>query len=171
MKRLGVVSAFLLLTALASGGKAPPYHPPTQAITFSAPLLGGGAISLADYLGREPVILSFWASWRRPCNDDADLLERAYQQYSGRLVLIGVSGQDPLENALAFASQHNLTFPVALDGNADVAWLYRVTNLPTTFFIDASGKIVAIHRGPLRAGQLERYLDLLLAPRAENKAP
>ncbi len=161
MKRLGVFSAFLLAAALATGG-APSYHPPTEAIAFYGPLIGGGTMSFGDYLGKTPVILNFWASWGHPCGGEAELLEEAYQRYSGRLAIVSVNVQDPEENARAFIAEHGLSYPVVLDGAAEVAWIYRVKYLPTTFFISASGRIVAIHRGPLNAGQLEHYLKLLL---------
>ena len=76
--------------------------------------------------------------------------------------MIGVNVQDFEENARAFAIEHNISYPIVLDGTADIAWIYQVKHLPTTFFIDSSGRIVAIHRGPLKAGQLDRYIKLLL---------
>ncbi len=161
MKRLGAIPAFLLAVALATGG-APSYHPPTEAIAFRGPLYGGGTFSFSDYLGKTPVILNFWASWGRPCGGEAELLEEAYQRYAGRLAVVSVNVQDPEENARAFVSKHGISYPVVLDGAAEIAWIYRVKYLPTTFFISASGRIVAIHRGPLNSAQLERYLRLLM---------
>jgi len=161
MKRTGAFSIFLLALALATGG-APSYHPPTEAIAFQGRLLDGGTLHFADYLGTTPVILNFWASWGHPCGGEAELLESVYQQYSGRLAVVGINVQDPEENARAFVVKHGLSYPVVHDGTAEVAWIYRVKYLPTTFFISASGRILAIHRGPLNAGQLSRYLKLLL---------
>ncbi|WP_457637995.1 TlpA family protein disulfide reductase [Oceanithermus sp.] len=161
MKRLGVLSVFLLAAALATGG-APSYHPPTQAIAFYGPLLGGGTMSFSDYLGKTPVILNFWASWGSPSGQEAELLEEVYRDYAGKLLVVGVNVQDPEENARAFVAEHKISYPMVLDGTADVAWIYRVKYLPTTFFISASGKIIAIHRGPLSKSQLNHYLKLLL---------
>jgi len=167
MKRLGVVFSLVLGLALATG--APSYHPPTEAVAFYGPLYGGGTMSLADYLGKAPVILNFWASWGHPCDGEAELLEKTYRQYADRLMVIGVNVQDPEENASAFIAKHGISYPVVLDGTADVAWIYRVDYLPTTFFIDASGRIVAIHRGPLTAEQLSRYLKLILDTRVSGE--
>jgi len=163
MKRLGVVFSLVLGMTLATG--APSYHPPTEAIAFYGPLYGGGTVRLADYLGKTPVILNFWASWGHPSGGEAELLEAIYRQHAGRLMVIGINVQDPEENARAFIAEHGISYPVVLDGAAEVAWIYRVNYLPTTFFIDASGRIVAIHRGPLTAAQLNRYLKLILNAR------
>jgi len=147
MKRPGVFSLFLLTLALATGG-APSYHPPTEAIAFQGQLLDGGSFHLGDYLGSTPVILNFWASWGHPCGGEAELLEKAYRQYAGRLTVVSVNVQDPEENARAFIVEHGLSYPVVLDGTAEVAWIYRVKYLPTTFFIDSSGRIVYSSRPP-----------------------
>jgi len=168
MKRLGSAYTLLLALAMATGG-APSYHPPTEAIAFSGQLLSGDNFHFSEYLGSKPIILNFWASWGHPCDAEAELLENIYQQKINSLIVISVNVQDPVEKARTFVDKHGLSYPVVLDGTAEVAWIYHVKYLPTTFFINSSGKIAAIHRGPLNAGQLNRYLKLLLETQVSDK--
>lgn len=167
-------SLYVVLLAAALVGwvlAAPPYRPPSEAIPFRGPLLEGGHLDLAEYLGKGPIVLNFWASWCGPCHREAEVLERFFREYAGRVVFISVNVQDPTASASAFVERYGITFPVVQDGGADIAWAYRVTGLPTTFFIDTDGRIVYIHKGPLYPQQLERYLERLLAPPAPEEAP
>ena len=164
MKRIGVWGIGLLLLGVAWGTAPPPYRAPSEAVSFSGVLLEGGPFDFDAYLGRAPVVLNFWASWCGPCHLEAELLERYHRAFAGRVAFVSVNVQDPSAQARGFVERYGLSFPVVLDGGADVAWAYRVTGLPTTFFIDAAGRIRFVHQGPLVAPQLERYLAYLLAP-------
>ncbi|WP_293172620.1 TlpA disulfide reductase family protein [Oceanithermus sp.] len=166
---LGALVAALAAPSLAN--PTPPYHPPSEAIPFSGPLLDGGRFDLETYLGKTPIVLNFWASWCRPCHREAEVLEAYFREYAGRVAFVSVNVQDPSSSARAFVERYGITFPVVQDGGADVAWTYRVTGLPTTFFIDVQGRVVYIHQGPLYPQQLERYLERLLAPPAPEEAP
>lgn len=162
MKGIALVGAGLLLLGTTLATPAPPYRPPSEAVPFSGPLLGGGRLDLNAYLGQTPLVLNFWASWCGPCGSEAELLERFFQQFSGRVAFVSVNVQDPSASAWAFVKRYGLSFPVVQDANADVAWAYRVTGLPTTFFIDARGRILFVHQGPLLPEQLTGYLERLL---------
>ncbi len=168
MRRIAPLALLLVLASFSLAEPAPPYRPPSKAIPFYGHLLDGGRFDLADYLGQTPLVLNFWASWCGPCRQEARTLEIASKRYRERVAFVGVSVQDPSESAAAFVQEFGLTFPVVQDGAADVAWAYRVTGLPTTFFINDAGEIVAIHRGPLYPQRLERYLQILLKGQEER---
>ncbi len=164
MRRLGLWGSGLLLLGAVWATPSPPYRPPSEAIPFNGPLLDGGQFDLNDYLGKKPLVINFWASWCRPCRLEAEVLERFFREYSEAVAFVSVDVQDPGESARAFVKRYGITFPIVQDGGADVAWAYRVTGLPTTFFIDLSGRILFVHRGPLIDEQLLRYLQHLLEP-------
>lgn len=168
MRRIGLLGVGLLLVGAALATPVPPYRPPSEAIPFSGPLLGGGRFDLNAYLGQTPLVLNFWASWCGPCHREAEVLERFFREFAGRVAFVSVNVQDPSESARAFVERYGLSFPVVQDGGADVAWAYRVTGLPTTFFIDVDGRIRFVHQGPLLAEQLARYLERLLEPGGER---
>src|SRR3989338_759969 len=58
---------------------------------FSLESLSGGTISLADYRGKKPVVLDFWASWCPNCRRDMPNLNRYYDKYKDRVEVIGIN--------------------------------------------------------------------------------
>jgi len=66
------------------------------------------------------------------------------------------------ETVQAFAQEQGLTFPILLDENGDVAQRYRVSGIPTSFFINREGVIQVQHTGPLDDALVGKYLDQIL---------
>jgi cytochrome c biogenesis protein CcmG/thiol:disulfide interchange protein DsbE len=133
---------------------------------FTLPRLGAdGTLSLSSLRGKA-VVLNIWASWCVPCKDEAPALERAYQRWRARgLVVLGIDQQDLEGDALAFARKHGLTYPSVRDGEGSVAGRYGATGVPETFFIDRQGRIVGYFSGPLNLdpGALERDIQRAIA--------
>jgi cytochrome c biogenesis protein CcmG/thiol:disulfide interchange protein DsbE len=122
-------------------------------------LSGGGHSSLASLRGKV-VVLNFWASWCEPCQEEAPLLEheQALLQRHGATVL-GVTYLDASPDARGFVAHNHITYPNLRDTNGDFAHAYGTNQLPETFVVDRSGRIVSISRGQIR----QRFLDRALA--------
>jgi|NGEPerStandDraft_6_1074524.scaffolds.fasta_scaffold07321_3 thiol-disulfide isomerase/thioredoxin len=120
-----------------------------------APVTLDGLLSTAH--GRATLI-TFWASWCGPCAKEASALERFSRSAAGRGRLVGVDWSDALSGAKSFVVKHAWTFPVLRDAEGTVGNDYRLTGLPTTFVLDASGHIRSVLRGPQDAGTLARAM-------------
>jgi cytochrome c biogenesis protein CcmG/thiol:disulfide interchange protein DsbE len=140
----------LLVWKLAHQQHAPPVG--SVAPAFTLPRLDGpGSVSLASLRGH-PVVLNFWASWCTPCKAEARVLERNWKRYRSRgIVFVGVDDQDLSPDARTFVRDHGLTFPMLDDGpdSGRVTGSYGVSQLPETYVVDASGKVVAHLAGPI----------------------
>jgi len=105
-------------------------------------LNASGALGLADLRGKV-VVLNFWASWCIPCKDEAPLLERVWQTYRDRgLVVVGVNIQDLEQEARRFIAQTNPTYSNVRDVDGAVHRAYGLTGVPETFFITRDGRII-----------------------------
>ena len=134
----------------------------------------GEKISLADYKGKA-VVVDFWATWCPPCKIEIPWLEQFNEQYGGQgLQIIGISEDDlDLDNKTELAkekqqiaetaAQLKINYPVLFD-DANVSTPYGgVDGLPTTFFIDRSGKVVASTVGLAPREQIEADIKKALA--------
>ena len=132
---------------------------------FNLPARGGSEISLIALRGR-PVILNFWTSWCPPCQAEMPAMQRVYEDYMEQdLVIIGINAtnQDQMADAINFADQNNLTFPIVFDTGGRASHDYQVRSLPTTFFIDRQRKIQEmIVGGPVSEALLRIRVEQLM---------
>ena len=102
----------------------------------------GRTITPANF-GGKLLVLNFWASWCQPCLQEVPSLEVFSRQFASEgVVVLGVS-VDKNENLYhQFLKQFPVTFQVARDPSWDIAANYGTFQLPETYIIDSSGKVV-----------------------------
>jgi len=108
---------------------------------FQLQTLDGQTFSLSGVRGK-PVLLNFWTTWCGPCRFEMPFLQEIYDEYSDKgLALITVDIGESKSDVENFLQREGLSLPALLDSQAEVARLYRVAAIPTTFFIDKDGII------------------------------
>ncbi len=150
--------AALIVFGLASHRSASVGHP---APALPREHLAGPPASLASLLtaaAGHPSLVVFWASWCGPCAREAPAVERVASSAVGRNRMVGVDWSDGLAGARSFIRQHSWTFSNLRDSEGTVGNDYHLTVLPTTFVLDAHGRISAELRGPQDEASLERAL-------------
>lgn len=138
-------------TSLPGGGQAP---------AFTAPLLDGGSMNLAEFLGR-PLVLNFWASTCAPCRREMPLLQAEVGRSAARLLLIDV--RDDPSAARSFLSREGIHQSSVVDRDGRLAELYNVNVLPVTVFIRADGSIEGRYLGETSQPVLRDHLAALSA--------
>jgi len=132
---------------------------------FTLGLLDGGEVTLSELQGNV-VLVNFWTSWCPPCRKEMPAIESVYRSYKDiGLVVIGLNltAQDSKPDVSAFVQEMGVTFPIALDINNAVGNSYRVTALPTSFFIDRKGVIRSvIVGGPMSEAVIQSKVEELL---------
>ena len=103
--------------------------------------MDGNFVSLSDFRGKK-VFLTFWASWCPHCRAEMPHLQE-FAEENEDVVVLGVnvtSSESSLDNVKGFVDEFGLTFP-NLYGTDDIANLYDVEFLPTSYFIDSNGVV------------------------------
>jgi thiol-disulfide isomerase/thioredoxin len=138
---------------------------------FQVRALDGSTISLADLVGAgRPVVIEFWATWCTPCRKTLPHLIRVKKEHAEALVVIGLTVEDPIEDASrvrAFAEHQKLNFPVAFAPNEVFQFMNRRTDIavPKLFVFDATGELVAYvpRYSPLTPHKLESAIKKALS--------
>ena len=143
---LAVAGVVALLTALVWRLTHQTTPPKVGALApaFSLDRLDGkGKLTLSSLRGKT-VVLNFWASWCDPCKREAPALEKLWQDYRGKdVVVLGVDSNDAAGDARRFVTAHRITYPVVSDPNGLVAAnRYGIAGLPVTYVIDPRGHVV-----------------------------
>jgi len=104
----------------------------------------GQTVHLSDYKGKV-VLLDFWATWCGPCKIEMPWFVELQKEYGSQgLQIVGVAMDDSSTQEIQnFVKEMGVNYPVLI-GKEAVGQAYGgVDVLPTTFFIDRDGKIVA----------------------------
>ncbi len=134
------VSMFLVGGVQAEAEKAP---------NFTLKSRDGKNIKLSELRG-QVVLVNFWASWCGPCRQEMPILEKLYKKYKSLgFVILGVNVDDKPEQAESLLKLIDVSFPVVFDTDKKVSEKYKVTAMPSSFFIDRDGKMRSEHKGYL----------------------
>lgn len=126
----------------------------------------GNSVKLSDFKGT-PVVLNFWASWCPPCKSEMPDFNETYKTYENKVQFMMVNltdgDRETLESAKTFLDEQEYTFPVFFDTKSEAANAYDVYSIPTTFFIDAEGNVVAYASGAIDNNTLQKGIDMIYA--------
>jgi len=148
----------------------------TAAPNFTLASNTGGQISLADYRGKQIVVLYFYPKADTPgCTKEACGFRDALAAYDkAHIAVLGVS-PDPLEAVVKFGDKYHLNFPLLADSDHAVSQAYGVWQQKsvygksvmgvarTTFVIGKDGAILHVFANVKPQGHDQEVLDWLKA--------
>jgi peroxiredoxin len=154
-------SALAALTiGCGAGGAAAPADPSEAAAgsnaasrppDFELPALDGKSVRLSDHLGKEVVLIDFWATFCDPCLAAMPHLDQLYRKHksNGFLVLgVSIDGPDSVAQVKSEVAKLGVTFPILLDHETRVVALYNPkTSAPYSVLIARDGSILAKKEG------------------------
>jgi peroxiredoxin len=118
---------------------------------FELPELAGGTFKLSDHVGREIVVLNFFATWCGPCREEMPELARFHERNGSRHVtLLLIDAEEKRELVASFVERGNLSLTIALDEPGKVVQAYGAASLPTTVVIGVDGRIALYETGAIR---------------------
>ncbi len=110
-----------------------------SAPALEAKLLDGTPFSLAAATGKV-IIINFWATYCEPCRVEMPALDAYYRKHSAEgLMLVGISIDDPSDEAKVRNVMSVFSFPGALAQDARFEKYGRIWHIPLTFVIDRHG--------------------------------
>jgi len=123
--------------------------------------LQGNPIRLSDLEGKI-VFVNFWATWCPPCRIEMPHMQKIYENYQSKdVVIVGVNLTPSEKNEDAvqeFVDKAQLTFPIVLDQTGEVNRTYQVVAYPTTYILDSKGIIKEKYRGAINYEMMENAI-------------
>lgn len=118
--------------------------PEIEMVTFDDQM-----ISTSDYTGKV-IVLNFWASWCKPCEQEAAELEMAYQYFKpgDQVVFLGLAYVDTEPNSLGYLEKFGITYPNGPDLRTSVSQMFKIRGVPETYIIDKEGRLAYAKIGP-----------------------
>jgi cytochrome c biogenesis protein CcmG, thiol:disulfide interchange protein DsbE len=117
------------------------------------------AISMSSFDGQsfrteemsgKVIVLNFWASWCKPCEQEAAELESAYQFFKNDkdVVFLGLAWTDTEPNSLEYLRKFGITYPNGPDLRTTVSQMFRIRGVPETYIIGPDGRLAQVQIGP-----------------------
>lgn len=142
MKKL-IAAAMLLLCCASAMAQLP---------SVSLRMLDGKTIDTAALNNDgKPFVISFFASWCKPCNRELSNIAEVYEEWQEetgmKLFAVSIDEGQNAQKVKPFVDNHGWEYDVILDPNSDFRRALGVPLIPHTFVIDGQGKIVMSHNG------------------------
>jgi peroxiredoxin len=112
----------------------------------------------------KPMIISFWATWCKPCVQELTAISEQYEEWQKEtgVKVIAVSTDDSrnLARVQPFVNSRNWEYEIYLDPNGDFKRALNVNNIPHTFLVNGKGEIVWQHNS-YTPGDEEELFELV----------
>jgi cytochrome c biogenesis protein CcmG/thiol:disulfide interchange protein DsbE len=135
-----------------------------QVPSFDLQTFEGQKLNTGEMAGKV-IVVNFWASWCKPCEQEADELEASWKYYQpgGQVVFLGVDYVDTEPEARAYLDKFAISYPNGPDLRTTISQLFHIRGVPETYFIDRSGKLAFVQIGPFNSTEdIQAEVDRLL---------
>lgn len=145
-------------------------QPGQKIANFTLPLYTGYQIENKaeinlDELRGKVVVINFWASWCKPCEQEAAEMQSAWKQYepSGNVVFLGVDYVDTEPQARVYLKKFGITYANGPDLATHISQYFRIKGVPETYFVDKEGVLQYVQIGPFSSvDEIRAQIDPLL---------
>jgi peroxiredoxin len=128
--------------------------------------VNGKTISTGDINNDgKPIVISFWATWCSPCKKELntihDVFEDWVEETGVKLIAVSVDDERTKSRVSPYADSKGWEYDILLDPNGEFKRAMGVNNVPHTFVIDGTGKIVYSHNN-YAPGDEEKLYKVIL---------
>jgi len=161
----GALAVFLVFMAMGlNRARQGPITIGSRVPSFELTTFDGERIDTADYAG-SVLVINFWASWCKPCEEEAADLESAWRLYQDRgdVLFLGVNYVDIEKPALEYLEKFSITYPNGPDLRTKVSQMFRILGVPETYIVGKDGSLIYVKKGPFRSiGEITSAIDAAL---------
>ena len=124
--------------------------------------LNGSNFNITDLENNgNPIVISFWATWCKPCKKELNNIAEVYgdwqEKTNVKLVAISIDDTRSMSKVAPYINASEWEYEVYLDPNSDLKRAMGVSTVPHTFLLDGENKIVWQHKGYVTGDEDELY--------------
>ncbi len=155
MKRLNLLFVLVFFTSLTTFGQKTQF--PTNALVYD---LQGKSIDLTDYVKNgKPTLISFWATWCKPCKLELTNMAELYpdwqEKYDLEIVAISTDNARTLPKVKTIVSQKRWDYIILNHPGNELQTALNFMTIPETFLLDGEGNIIYRHSGYVSGDEYE----------------
>ena len=155
MKRTSLLFLLAFFVSLTAFGQKAQF--PANATVFD---LQGKRVDLADFVKNgKPTLISFWATWCKPCklelSNMADLYPEWREKYDLEIVAISTDNSRTLPKVKTIVSQKRWEYTVLNQPGNELQTALNFMTIPETFLLDGKGNIIYRHSGYVSGDEYE----------------
>ncbi|MBP9990710.1 MAG: TlpA family protein disulfide reductase [Bacteroidales bacterium] len=120
----------------------------------------------------KPMIISFWATWCKPCNRELNAIKEVYEEWQEetgvKLIAVSIDDARSASRVKPHVDGNSWEYEVYIDQNQDFKRAMNVVNVPHTFIVDGEGNIVWQHTSYVD-GSEEEMIEIVKGLLKEEK--
>ena len=156
MKKLIFIVNFLLISTLLIG----------QLPSVNIKDMEGNSLNFSKISNNgKPMIISFWATWCKPCKAELNTIAEEYDDWVDetgvKLVAVSIDDARSSSRVEPYVNAQGCEYLVLMDPNSDLRRAMGVNNVPHTFLVNGAGKIVWDHNNYSPGDEEELYEKLI----------
>ena len=156
MKKLIFIVNFLLISTLLIG----------QLPSVNIKDMEGNSLNFSKISNNgKPIIISFWATWCKPCKAELNTIAEEYDDWVDetgvKLVAVSIDDARSSSRVEPYVNAQGWEYLVLMDPNSDLRRAMGVNNVPHTFLVNGAGKIVWDHNNYSPGDEEELYEKLI----------
>ncbi len=116
---------------------------------FSLKTVDGKTFNLEEHIGKQVIVVDFWATWCGPCVKALKKMDEMKKEFPDVMVLaVSVDDSKTVSQVGPYVKNRGWNFTVLMDTDSNVCKMYNPSgSVPYTVVIDKKGEIVYNHSG------------------------